>query len=275
MATATGAVLFEERKPDLLSGTRRAHAIDRWIFVFMAAWFIAIVLAGFVPDSLLKIEMVRTGQRPPFPLVLHLHAILMGTFLMLLLAQTALMATGRQGLHMQLGIAGMVTAVAIVIVGFILVPTIYHEVWNGAQAAPEATRQQMQSVVSMVDNIMLLQLRIGILFPLFLAIGLKARGTDPGLHKRMMILATAIPLPAGIDRIPWLPHTMPGSPLSVDLYPLLAISPMLVWDIVRNGRVHRAYWIVLAVYLPFAIAVHALWDTAWWHDTARWLMGVG
>lgn len=275
MATVTGALLLEERKPDFLSGTPRAHAVDRWIFVFMAVWFIAIVLAGFIPDSLVKIEMVRTGQRPPFPLVLHFHAILMGTFLMLLLAQTTLMATGRQGRHMQLGIAGMVTAVAIVIVGFFLVPTIYHEVWNGAQAAPDATREQMQGVVRQVDNIMLLQFRIGILFPLFLAIGLKARGTDPGLHKRMMILATAIPLPAGIDRIPWLPHTMPGSPLSVDFYPLLAISPMLVWDVVRNGRVHRAYWIVLAIYLPFAIAVHALWDTAWWHETARWLMGVG
>ena len=38
------------KRPDLLSGTPRAHELDRWIFVFMAVWFIAIVLAGFVPD---------------------------------------------------------------------------------------------------------------------------------------------------------------------------------------------------------------------------------
>ena len=148
MATVTGALGFEERRPDFLSGTPRAHAVDRWIFVFMAGWFVAIVLAGFIPDSLTKIEMVRTGQRPPFPLVLHMHAVLMGAFLMLLLAQTTLMATGRQARHMQLGIAGMVTAVAIVIVGFVLVPTIYHQVWNGALAAPEVAREQMQEVVS-------------------------------------------------------------------------------------------------------------------------------
>ena len=275
MATVTGAVGFEERKPDLLSGTPRAHAIDRWIFVFMAGWFIAIVLAEFIPDSLMKIEMVRTGQRPPFPLVLHVHAVLMGAFLMLLLTQTWLMATGRRALHMQLGIAGLVGAVAIVVVGFILIPTMYHQLWNAAQAAPEELRERVRTPLLIWDNITLLQIRIGILFPLFIAIGLHARGKEAGLHKRMMILATAIPLPAGIDRIPWLPHTMPASPLSVDLYTLLAISPMFVWDVIRNGRVHRAYWIWIAAYVPCAIAVHALWNTAWWHSMVPRLMGVG
>ena len=241
----------------------------------MAAWFIAIVLAGFIPDSLMKIEMVRTGQRPPFPLVLHMHAVLMGAFLLLLLTQTWLMATGRRGPHMQLGIAGLVGAVAIVVVGFVLIPTMYHQLWNSAQAAPPEARATLQQAIGIWDNITLLQIRIGLLFPLFLAIGLNARGTNPGLHKRMMILATAMPLPAGIDRIPWLPHTMPGSPWSVDLYTLAAISPMLVWDLVRNGRVHRAYFIVLAAYLPCAIIVHSLWNTDWWHSVVPRLMGVG
>ena len=86
MATVAETFGGRIRRDDLLSGTPRAHAIDRWIFVAMAAWFIAIVLAGFIPDSLMKIEMVRTGQRPPFPLVLHMHAVLMGSFLLLLLA---------------------------------------------------------------------------------------------------------------------------------------------------------------------------------------------
>lgn len=275
MATVAGTRGFAGRKPDLLSGTPRAHAIDRWIFVFMAAWFIAIVLAGFIPDSLMKVEMVRTGQRPPFPLVLHMHAVLMGAFLLLLLAQTTLMATGKRAMHMQLGIAGLVAAIAIVIVGFILIPTMYQQTWYAAQAAPPEAKAPLQEAVRFWDNITLLQIRIGILFPLFLAIGLKARGMNAGLHKRMMILATAMPLPAGIDRITWLPHTMPASPWSVDLYTLLAISPMLVWDVVRNGRVHRAYWVVLAAYLPFAIAVHVLWDTDWWHGVVPRLMGVG
>lgn len=273
MATLAGIITRPEQ-PDVLSGTPRAHAIDRWIYVFTAASFVVIVLTGFIPDSLMKIEMVRTGQRPPFPLVLHMHGVLMGSFLLLLLAQTWLMATGKRAQHMRLGMAAMVLAPALVIVGFILVPTTYHGIWALAQSLPPEARAKMFPSPEWLDNIMLLQLRIGILFPLFLVIGLRARGKDAGLHKRMMILATAMALPAGIDRIQWLPTTMPGSPMSPDLYTLLAVTPMFLWDVIRNRKVHRAYWIWLGINLPFAVAVHGLWDTEWWHATARQLMGV-
>lgn len=275
MATVANRLGFSERRGDVLSGTPRAHAVDRWIFVFMAAWFIAIVLAGFIPDSLMKVEMVRAGARPPFPLVLHVHAVLMGSFLLLLLTQTWLMATGRSANHMRLGMLAMVLVPALVIVGFILAPTMYHQLWAGAQAAPPSKKEELQFALGIWENILLLQIRIGILFPLFIAIGLKARGRNAGMHKRMMFLGTVMALPAGIDRIPWLIHTMPASPLSVDLYTMAAIAPMFAWDVLRNRSVHPAYGIWLAVYIPFAFAVHGLWDTDWWHQTARQIMGVG
>src|SRR5436190_1737532 len=153
MATVAERFSFKERRPDLLSGTPRAHALDRWIFVLMAGWFIAIVLTGFIPDSIMKVGMVRAGARPPFPLVLHMH--------------------------------------------------------------------------------------VGLLFPLFLGIAFKAREGNAGLHKRMMFLATVIPLAAGIVRITALPQTMPWSPISLQLYILLAASPMFLWDVIRNRRVHE------------------------------------
>jgi len=275
MATLAANRDVIERRSDVLSGTPRAHAVDRWIFVFMAAWFIAIVLAGFIPDSLMKIEAVRAGERPPFPLVLHMHAVLMGSFLLLLLAQACLMATGRSAQHMRLGMLGIILALALVVVGFILAPTMYHISWNAAQAAPLGEREKLLGALAVPENILLLQLRIGILFPLFLAIGLKAGGRNAGMHKRMMFLATAMALPAGIDRIPWLLHSMPDSPLSPDLYTLMAIAPMFVWDVLRNRAVHSAYTIWIAVSIPFAVAVHGLWDTPMWHQTARQIMGVG
>lgn len=275
MATLADNSSFAETQLDVLSGTPRAHAIDRWIFVLMAAWFIAIVLAGFIPDSLMKIDAVRAGERPPFPLVLHVHAVLMGTFLLLLLVQAWQMATGRSAQHMRLGMVAMVLAPALVIAGFILAPTMYHMLWDAAQAAPPGEREEMLAGLAVRENILLLQLRIGILFPLFLTIALKARGRNAGMHKRMMFLATAMSLPAGIDRIQWLHHSLPASPLSPDLYTLLAIAPMFVWDVMRNRSVHPAYVIWLAVNIPFALAVHGLWDTPVWHQTARHLMGVG
>jgi len=274
MATIAENTAVDEPRRDHLSGTPRAHSVDRWIYVFTAASFIAITLAGFIPSSLGKIAAVQAGARPPFPLILHVHALLMGTFLLLLLAQTILVATGRQAQHMRLGLAALLIAPAMVAAGFLLARANYHAVWTMAQAAPPDARAGPMAVVGIVDNILLLQLRIGILFPLLLWIGLKARRGEPGLHKRMMILATAVALPAGIDRIPWLPTTMPVTPLAPDLYTLLAISPMLAWDLIRNRFVHRAYWLWLGLFLPFAVAVHGLWDSAWWHGAAKVVMGV-
>jgi hypothetical protein len=255
-------------------GTPRAHALDRWIFVATAAWFILIVLAGFIPDSLMKVAAVQAAQRPPFPPVLHVHAVLMGSFLLLLLSQSVLMATGRCALHKRVGIAAFALVPALVVAGTILAPTIYHQVWSFAQTAPPAVQKVMQGRLLALDNILLLQMRIGILFPLFMAIGLTARGGNAGLHKRMMFLATAMPLPAAIDRMEWLPTTLPASPVATDLYILLAVSPLFVWDVVRNRRVHEAYWVWLAINVPFALLVYAMWDTPGWHATAHQIMGV-
>ena len=274
MATLAGTPAVPNARIDHLSGTPRAGFIDRWIYVFSAASFVAIVLTGFIPDSVMKIAAVRTGEHPPFPLVLHMHAVLMGSFLLLLLTQTWLVATGRCDLHRRVGIAAFVIAPALVLVGLILVPTIYHQIWNALQIAPPETRAKLQQTLLVKENIMLLQLRIGILFSLFLFIALRARGKNAGIHKRMMILATAMALPAAFDRITWIPSTMPLSPISPDLYTLLVVSPMFMWDVIRNRSVHPAYWIWLGINLPFAVAVHGLWDTPWWHSVAPRLLGV-
>jgi hypothetical protein len=274
MATVAGTFSLKERRPDVLSGTPRAHAIDRWIFVFMASWFIAIVLTGFIPDSIGKVAAVQMGKRPPFPLVMHMHAVVMGTFLLLLLTQTVLMATGRCALHKRVGIAAFVLVPVLVVVGFVLAPTIYHQVWDLTQTAPPDARPIWQQRLYDLEDILLLQIRIGILFPLFMAIGLKARVGNSGLHKRMMFLAPAPALAAAVDRMTWLPTTLPASPLGSDLWILFAVSPLFVWDVVRNKRVHEAYWIWLAICLPFALVVYGLWDTPGWHATARHIMGV-
>ena len=250
------------------------NTIDQWIYVFMAAFFIVITLTGFIPDSLAKLAAIEAGERPPFPLVLHVHSVLMGSFLLLLLAQTTLAATGRLHYHQRLGFAAVVLAPAIVVAGFILVPTMYHQIWDGMQAAPPEAQAGVQAFLRFFDNIMLLQIRVGIVFPLLVLIALMARKSDSGLHKRMMILAISPALPAAFDRITWLPHTLPEIPLSPDLYILLAVAPMFIWDLVRTRSVHKAYWIWLAFMAPSSILIHSVWDTDWWHATAPRLVGL-
>ena len=211
MATVAGSFSIE-RRPDLLSGTPRAHAIDRWIFVFMAAWYIALVLLGFVPDAIGMVAAANAGLRPPLPVILHVHAVAMGSFLLLLLTQSVLMATGRCELHKRVGIAAFALVPILVVVGLLLAPTIYREFWNFAQTAPADLQPALHQRMKMLDDILLMQIRIGILFPLFMGIALAARGKNAGLHKRMIFLATAMPMPAAIDRMHWLPNTIPSGP---------------------------------------------------------------
>jgi hypothetical protein len=274
MATIADRISFKERRPDVLSGTPRAHSIDRWIFVAMAAWFIVIVLAGFVPDAIMKVEMVRAGTRAPFPLVMHVHAVLMGSFLLLLLAQTLIVATGRCELHKRVGIAAFVLVPALVIVGFILAPTMYHQAWGGAHFGPPQVRAALAPMLPILENILLLQISAGLMFALFITIALGSRANHSGLHKRMMFLATAVPLGAAIDRMWWLPSTMPSATVATDLYIFAAVAPMFLWDVIRNRRVHEAYWIWAAIYVPVAALVAVLWDKPYWHSAARAIMGV-
>ena len=250
-----------------------AAIIDRWIYVFMAGLFLVTALAGFIPDSLMKIELVESGKRAPFPAVLHVHAVLMGSFLLLLLAQTTLMATGRRAQHQVLGRMSLVLVPAIVVTGLVLVPTMQGLLREAIAAAPPEARAPLRAGLTRSMNIMLLQLSIGVLFPLFIALAIKARRRDPASHKRLMILATALPLPAAVDRMIWLPSTLPDSPLSPDLYTLLWVAPMFVWDYIRQGRVHRSYLIWLAAVIPVFVAQNLLWGSDWWLAIAPRLLG--
>jgi uncharacterized membrane protein len=274
MATVANAFVVKDRRPDGLSGTPRANAIDRWIFVGMAAWFIVIVLGGFVPDAIGLVAAVNAGMHPPLPPILHVHAVLMASFLLLLLAQSVMMATGRTALHKQVGMAAFVLVPALVIVGIMLAPTIYHSVWDAAHHGPPQVQAALTPMIPRLENILLLQLHAGILFAIFVTMALLARSANSGFHKRMMFLATAVPIAASIDRMWWLPNTFPGSPVSTDGYILLALSPLFVWDVIRNRRVHEAYIVWAAIFLPASLIMERLWDTPGWHATARSIMGV-
>ncbi len=270
MATVQDALPAGSDEPDFVA------LVDRWIYVFTAAVFFVVVLVGFIPDSLQRIAAVEAGTIPPFPPILHVHAVLMGAWISLLLVQSTLMATGRRTWHMQLGIAGMLIAPAILIAGTILVPVRRSQLAQMIASAPQEVALQLQAeVVPMVNNIMLLQIRAGLLFGILALLALWYRRRNSGMHKRLMFLATLVPMPAAIDRMTFLPHSFPASPLSADLYPLALIAPMFLWDLFRLRRVHAAYIVWAALTIPAAVVVSSLWGTPGWHELAGRIGGLG
>jgi hypothetical protein len=253
------------------------EGVDRWIFVFVSALFVAVTLAGFIPTSIEKVAAVQAGQRPPFPLVLHVHAVLMGSWLLLLLAQTNLVAAGRRDVHRKLGLASLALVPAIVIAGLMLAQTTFQGRWilaNSGKLDPAAALQ----LKGFATGVLLNQLRIMLLFPILTGVALWVRRTDPELHKRLMILATVVPVQAGIERMAkqlhW-PTTLPESLLSLDLQMLLPLLPLLAYELIRYRQIHRAYAIWLVICLPATIALYLLRGTPWWFAIAPRLMGVG
>ena len=255
------------------SSTSLTALIDRWIFVFMAAMLIVVTLVGFIPDSVMKVGMVEAGKRPPFPLVLHFHAVAMGSWLLLLLAQTSLMATGRRAGHRQLGLASMVLGPAVILIGFVLVPTMYQQVWNSVHAMPGGPDAEGLAQVATRGNIALIQIQVGSLFAILVTLAVRARKRDLTLHKRLMVLAPIVAMPAAVDRMKWLPATLPASPLSAQLYVLLLAAPMFAWDLYRLGYIHRAYVIWLGLVLSTDAVVLLLWNNPWWQSVVPGLLG--
>jgi hypothetical protein len=248
--------------------------IDRWIYVFTAGLFLVAVLFGFIPDSIEKITAVRSGQRPLFPPILHVHALLMGSWVILLFAQTTLMAAKRPMLHKQLGMTSFVLAPALVIVGFLLIPTMRLQMADAILHGSPAVAARLKPAFEFTLNIMLVQIRIGLMFAVMIAVGLWRRRRDSALHKRLMILGTAAALPPATDRMLWLPSTLPDNPLTVDLWPLALLAPMFFWDVYRLGKVHKAYLLYLGLSLALAVPMHLLWNTPRWRETALWILGI-
>jgi hypothetical protein len=251
-----------------------ADQVDRWIFVATAGLFLAAILAGFVPDSVMRVAAVQAGRMPPFPLILHVHAVLMGCWVLLLLTQSVLVATGRTGWHRQLGSVAIALAPALVIVGFILIPTMRHQMVEGIRHGPPMLAVQLKPIFLFTLDIMLVQIKVGILFATMVAIGFAVRRRRPELHKRLMLLGVVGPLAAATDRMTWLPSTMPGNPLTTDLWPLVLIAPLFFWDLYRQRKVHTAYWLYFALCLALAVPMHILWGTPGWRDTAMHLLGI-
>lgn len=258
------------------SGTPARSITDRHVFVFMAVLFLVLTLAGFVPSSLDKLAAVQAGERPPFPWVLHVHAVLMGGWLLLLVAQATLMAGAHRIAHRTLGMLGIVLLAAMVVSGVVLVQVTWQGLWapDVAASMPPAALTEVRTFLS---NILLLQVRVLVIFPTLVVWGLLLRRRDPEAHWRLMLLGTSVPVLAGIDRLAmelgW--TTLPSSPLALDVYLVAMMLPLMAWDWLRGRHLHHTTRVWLGLNLAAAVVTNLLWNAPWWLGMAPRLIGVG
>lgn len=235
---------------------------ERRFYSGMALLLMAVVFIGFAPSFYLR-DIVPAYPRPnpTLPPSVILHGSLFTLWMVALIVQTQLVAAGRRDVHMKLGAATMLLAIA-------LVPMMYlASVWQVARANQPPFTDPLSWTAIPLGSI-----------PPFAWLVWKAwdRRREPQWHKRLMIGAAIIAVAGpGFGRIPMVPPSFWGFSFQMVLAVVLLFAPMFVWDRRSMGRVHPATWTGFGLALASAVIPLALIGTGTWAPIAQHLPGVG
>ena len=230
---------------------------DRVFYGSMAAALALTVVVGFGPTYFFppftgSPQTTLTGG--PVTLLVHVHATLFSAWVLLFIAQTALVARRKIPLHRRLGIAGGLLAVSMVVVGTLLA------LKKAARGEAPAGMDPAQLLMIGLSDI--------VFFAGFAAAALLLRANREA-HKRLMLLAYVCLVVAAVGR---LPGVLPLGPPAFFGLAFLFVLAGIMYDRVSRGRVHPVYvWggtiFVLSVPLRLLIS-----GTATWKGLAHWML---
>ena len=229
---------------------------DRRLYILAAVFIPVIVLAGFARTYYLK-GLFETPALPS--LLVHLHGIVMTSWVVLFVVQVSLVAKRRVRVHQRLGVFGAVLAVLVIVVGAL---TGIAGAARGSGPGPPP----LQFLVVPLGDVLVFAILVGT------ALWFRHRRLD--IHKRLMLLAALNLLAPAIARIP-LHFIQTGGPLAFFGLTDLCILACVVFDTVRNRRLHPVFlwgtvFIVALQPLRLMLASTGVWMrfaamlVSWW-----------
>jgi len=225
---------------------------DRRLYIWMAVFIPIIVLAGFARTYYLK----GFFGAPALPgLLVHLHGIVMTSWVALFVTQVWLVASRRTRLHQRLGVLGAILAGLVLVVGVL---TAISAAARGASPGPPA----LQFLVIPLGDMLVFASLIGT------ALYFRRRME---IHKRLMLLAAVNLLTPAIARIP-LHFIQIGGPLVFFGLTDLCVLAGVAFDTVKHRRLHPAFlWGTLIVFASQPLRL-LLAGTDAWMRFASWLV---
>ncbi len=221
-------------------------------FFWMALALIAIVVSGV---SLVAFS--RPGGPMATPLFLHFHgAVFLGWFV-LLAFQAWLMGAGQAALHKRLGQASFTLAVAIVIVGYLVVRFAVHK--------PAMTIAGRPAIIGAVFPIWDI-----INFTIAYTLGL-ANKSNAAAHKRFMLCAAMLMIDPAMARLVF-GLGLPGNLILVA--ELALFLALIVYDLVTRRRPHWASLVGLGLYAAAMAFKLNIGNFAWWPGLVKALFGL-
>ena len=226
-------------------------------YLYMALACAVTVFGGFAPTYFLR----GLSDLPPLPLSVHIHGAVFTAWMLLFIAQPALVRADRRDLHRRLGVVGVALAILMVWIG---IPAAI-----GVVARFEASGFRPAGLAP----IAFLAYELGVLlqFAVLVALAICFR-RRPDWHKRLMLLATITILPPAVARF-HLENYGVTVPHAATLLSYGFVVIAVVHDFVRMRRVHSVYiWGGLAMLVWMYLRV-AIGKSDAWQPIGRWLIG--
>ena len=230
---------------------------DHLFFPGVAWLMLIIVFVGFAPSYYLA-----GVTRAPLPsLAIHVHAVVFSCWILLLIAQTSLTATGRVDIHRRLGLAGFILAGSMLIVG----------AWAATDqlARGSHVRDPLAFYIFPLANV--------VAFAVLIVFAYRAR-FDPAAHKRLIIVASTALMTAPIAR--WHLHgflhtrAFGVSATTAERLSYIFILLLIAYDLCATRRVHRATVWGAGFLIVFQQLALYFGKTSVWHAFAGWVQAM-
>ena len=234
----------------------RGGSASRRFYVSIALTLLAAVLVGFSRSFFLR--PLFPDYQSPSEAIFYVHGAAFTAWIILLVVQTSMVASGRTALHRRIGPFGVALAVLMIVLG--------------ALGALIAARRPTGFTGVPIPPLQFLAIPF---FDLILFASLVTLATvmrrNAEAHKRLMLLATINLVTAAIAR--W-PGVLSAGPLAFFGLTDLFIVAIGIWDFRTRGRLHPAtLWGGLATIVsqPLRLVVSG---TDAWLAFARWATGL-
>lgn len=225
---------------------------ERRLYGWAAIAALAVVFAGFARSYYLK----GLFGAPALSTLVHAHGLVMTLWFALFLVQACLVTAQRVDLHRRLGIAGVVAAMLVFVVG----------VWTAVSAAAHGVSPGPPPLVFLV-----VPLGDMLVFAILAGAGLLLRRRRD-FHKRLMLLASVGMLTAAFARLPIDFVAAGGLPVFFALTDLCVLA-CVGYDTWRNRRLHPAFgWGALLIVASQPLRL-LFSGTQAWQQFATWLVG--
>lgn len=203
----------------------RSRSWTRTFYIAISLALIATVFRGFWPSYFGP--LLSGGVSRPW--IVHLHGAVFVGWMMLLLAQVSLVASGRVRMHRRVGNVGMAYGALVLAIGLVV-----------SFAAPVLHIRAGEWTIDRAAGFLLLPLVDMVLFAGFFGAAVAYR-RRPEIHKRLILAATVALAFAAVARMSF------QSPV---MFLLVWLSPMfaaMLFDVFTRGRIHTVNAISVAV----------------------------